>query len=332
VGTTSKSVGSRQVRASTDTPPTWQPPDVRRALQLVLATIWLLDGILQLQPFMFTRQFGTTMLAPTAEGNPSPVAHSITWAAHVISNHSVTTDASFAVIQILLGLAIAWRPTVKAGLAASIVWASTVWWFGEGLGGVIAGTAHTVSGAPGAVLLYGVLAVLLWPSDRVGPRPSFTAARAVGEPVARLLWVVLWGGLSLFAMLGSNRSAEGLRNVVQRMGVGEPRWLAWLDQHTANLLGQRGLTVSIVLSVLLAVIALSVYMPFRPARAMTALAVAVALVLWVLGQNFGQVFSGSATDLNTGPLLALFALAYWRGHPPATPTTQASRSVAVEMA
>jgi hypothetical protein len=332
VGGTSKSVGLTQVRASTDTQPAWHPPDERRALQLVLAAIWLLDGVLQLQPFMFTRQFGTTMLAPTAQGNPSPVAHSITWAAHVISNHSVTTDACFAVIQILLGLAIAWRPTVKAGLAASIVWSVMVWWFGEGLGGVFAGTAHTVSGAPGAVLVYGVLAVLLWPSDRVGPRPSFTAARAVGEPVARLLWVVLWGGLSLFAMLGSNRSAQGLRDVVQQMGVGEPRWLAWLDQHVANLLGHRGLAVSIVLSVVLAAIALSVYLPFRPARVMVGVAVAVALVIWVLGQNFGQVFSGSATDLNTGPLLVLFALAYWRGHPRTTPTTQASRRVAVEIA
>jgi hypothetical protein len=329
VGDTSESVGSTRVRASTGTQPAWRPPDERRALQLVLATIWLLDGVLQLQPFMFTRQFGTTMLAPTAVGNPNPVAHSITWAAHVISNHSVTTDACFAVIQILLGLAIAWRPTVKVGLAASIVWAGTVWWFGEGLGGVIAGTAHTVSGAPGAVLLYGVLAVLLWPSDRVDGDPSFTAARAVGEPVARLLWVVLWGGLALFAMLGSNRSNDGLHNLVLQMSAGEPAWLASLDRHVADVLGHRGLAVSIGLCVVLVVIASSVYLPFRPARVMVGLAVAVALVIWVLGQNFGQVFSGSATDLNTGPLLALFALAYWRRRNRATVAPEVHRRVAV---
>ncbi len=332
MGGTSESVGSTRVRASTGTPPAWRPPDERRALQLVLATIWLLDGVLQLQPFMFTRQFGTTMLAPTAAGNPNPVAHSITWAAHVISNHSVTTDACFAVIQILLGLAIAWRPTVKAGLAASIVWAVMVWWFGEGLGGVIAGTAHTVSGAPGAVLLYAVLAVLLWPSDRVGSDSSFIAARAVGEPVARLLWVVLWGGLSLFAMLGSNRSADGLRDLVLRMSTGEPTWLASLDRHVADMLGHRGLAISIVLCVVLAAITFSVYLPFRAARVMVWVAVTVALVIWVLGQNFGQVFSGSATDLNSGPLLALFAVAYWRRRPPATVAPEVRRRVAVGMA
>jgi uncharacterized membrane protein YccC len=98
------------------------------------------------------------------------------------------------------------------------------------------------------------------------------------------------------------------------------------------LLGHRGLVVSIVLCVVLVAIASSVYLPFRPARAMVWVAVTVALVIWVLGQNFGQVFSGSATDLNTGPLLALFALAYWRRRPPATVTPDVRRRVAVGMA
>ncbi len=61
---------------------------------------------------------------------------------------------------------------------------------------------------------------------------------------------------------------------------------------------------------------------------MMGLAVAVALVIWVLGQNFGQV-SGSATDLNTGPLRALFALAYWRRRNRATVDPEVHRRVPV---
>jgi len=59
-------------------------PDVRRALQLGLAAIWLLDGVLQYQPFMYTKAFGQ-MLAGTAAGNPSARStgtrpwSSITW-------------------------------------------------------------------------------------------------------------------------------------------------------------------------------------------------------------------------------------------------------------
>ncbi len=315
MGGTTESVETTQIRHSADGRRRWHAPDGRRTLQLVLATIWLFDGLLQLQPVMFTRQFGTDMLASMAHGNPTPVAHSVLWASRLIAGHSVGTDAAFAAIQILLGLGIAWRPTVKVALAASIGWSCLVWWFGEGLGGVLTSASSTVGGAPGAVLLYGVIAVLLWPVDRVGPEPSCTAARAVGEGAARVIWTVLWGALALFAVLGANRSADGLGQQVRALGAGEPAWLATLDRHAANVLVHHGLAVSIALAVVLVVIALGASVPWRPARAVTVFAVALALVVWVLGQNFGTLFSGGATDPNTGPLLALVAVAYWRRRP-----------------
>ena len=36
---------------------------------------------------------------------------------------------------------IAWRPTLRLALGASIMWALGVWWLGEGLGGVLSGAA-----------------------------------------------------------------------------------------------------------------------------------------------------------------------------------------------
>ena len=58
--------------------------DVRRALQLGLAAIWLLDGVLQYQPVMFTKAFGQ-MLGSTSAGNPGVIAHPINWNATLIS-------------------------------------------------------------------------------------------------------------------------------------------------------------------------------------------------------------------------------------------------------
>jgi hypothetical protein len=37
----------------------------------------------------------------------------------------------------------------------------------------------------------------------------------------------------------------------------------------------------------------------------------VALAIWVVGENFGAIFTGSATDPNSGLMLALLAVAYW---------------------
>ena len=43
-------------------------------------------------------------------------------------------------------------------------------------------------------------------------------------------------------------------------------------------------------------------------------------MIWVVGQAFGAILAGGATDPNSGPLLALLALAYWpaTGRRPAT--------------
>ena len=139
--------------------------DPRRKLQLALAGIWLLDAMLQFQPAMFGHGFGR-MLAASAAGNPAIVARPVSWSAAFIDHHVAVLNAIFAAIQVLLGLGIAWRPTRRLALAASVAWALAVWWLGEGLGGLLSGTASPVNGAPGAVLLYALLAILLWPSGR----------------------------------------------------------------------------------------------------------------------------------------------------------------------
>ncbi len=218
---------------------TWQPPDARRVFQLALAAVWLLDAVLQYQSFMFSKAF-SHMLTGTASGNPSAIASPITWNASLIAHHGVAINTIFATIQLLLAFGIAWRPTVRVALGASIVWALGVWWFGEGLGMVLTPAASPVNGAPGAVIIYALLAVLLWPSDRHAAKAPFTAARAVGAPAARVLWLVLWASLAYFALLPGNRTPQGLHDMIAGMASGEPRWLTALDNHAAALRGPPG--------------------------------------------------------------------------------------------
>ena len=289
-------------------------PDARRLLQLALAGMWLLDGVLQYQSFMFSKAF-SQMLAGTASGNPGVIAAPITWDATVVAHHAVLLNAMFATVQLLLGIGIAWRPTVRLALAGSIAWAIGVWWFGEGLGMVLTGSASPVSGAPGAVIIYALLAALLWPADRGRPAP-FTAARAVGAPAARALWLVLWLSLAYFALLPGNRAPQALHDMIAGMTDGEPGWLAALDRNAAALVAHQGLAASIVLAAVLVTVAAGVYLPRQAARVTLVLAIVVAAVIWVFGQAFGTIMTGGGTDPNSGPLLALLALAYWPARTP----------------
>ena len=284
--------------------------DARRVLQLVLAAIWLLDGLLQYQSFMYTQAFGL-MLQETAQGNPGAIARPISWNAALVEHHLVLLNTIFATIQLLLGLGIAYHRTVRVALAASVAWSLAVWWFGEGLGGVLSGDANPVNGAPGAVILYALLAVLLWPADRPGVTAPFVAARAVGAPMARLLWLVLWGSLAYFALTPANRAPQALHDMIVSMSGGEPGWVTWLENQAAAALATRGLTASIVLAVALIAVAAGVFLPPPLARGALILALVVAAFIWVFGEAFGQLLTGGATDPNSGPLLALLAAAYW---------------------
>lgn len=258
-------------RLGTETVAVGHAPDARRGLQLALAGVWLLDALLQYQPFMYTKAFGQ-MLAATASGNPGVIARPITWNAALVEHHAVALNTVFATIQLLLGLGIAVRPTVRLALGASIAWSLGVWWFGEGLGGVLNGTADPVSGAPGAVIFYALLAVLLWPADRPGG--------PLGPRAARALWLVLWLSMAWFALQPGSRAHHGL-------------------------------AASIALAAVFTLVAIGVYLPPPAARAAPVLAIVVAVVIWVVGQAFGMIPAGGATDPNSGPLLILLALAYW---------------------
>jgi hypothetical protein len=296
-------------RLGTEAPPAAARLDARRALQLGLAAIWLLDGVLQYQSFMYTKAFGQ-MLAGTAQGNPSVIARPITWDATLVEHHLALVNTIFATIQLLLGLGIALRPTVRIALAASIAWAIGVWWFGEGLGGILDGGASPLNGAPGAVIIYALIAVQLWPADRdVSAR--FVAARAVGAQVARALWLVLWLSLAYFALTPANRAPQAASGMIAAMDSGEPGWLSAIERGGASLVANQGLAASVVLAVALAVIAVGVYLPRPLARATLVLAIVVALVIWVVAEALGGILAGGGTDPNSGPLLALLALAYW---------------------
>jgi hypothetical protein len=299
----------------------WAPPDRRRLLQLALAALWFLDAALQLQPFMFSRSFGLLMLGPNAQGNPGIIAHPITDVTRSIGQHSVGSDTAFLVVQFLIAFGIAYRPTVRLALVGSVLWSAVVWWFGEGLGGVLTGTASPVTGAPGAVLLYAVLAVLLWPTEPRHDDGPFTASRPLGTRAAQGIWVAVWASLAGFALFES--STRHPASLLSGLAAGEPGWLGTIDHHAGDLVAGRGWAFATILGAVLVGIALGVFLPAASARAVVALAIVVAVAIWVVGENFGQIFTGAATDPNSGPLLVLLAVAYWpiRGRAPGSPST-----------
>ena len=239
----------------------------RRQLQIALGLLWLLDGALQAQPFMFTTGFATQVIAPAGQGQPELVAAPVRWVSTVIGAHPVPWNAAFAGIQLLIGAGLLVRRTARTALAASIAWGVGVWYFGEGLSGLLGGDASLSAGAPGSALLLVVLAAAAWPG-----RGASRERPAAWLPFA---WAIVWIAGAVFEAAQDGSSVLVAAEYLVGIGALAPR--------------TRGLAAAIGLT--------------------------LALAFWALTQDFGSLSSGQATDPNSGPALALMALAVIAAEP-----------------
>lgn len=283
----------------------------RRRLQIALGLAWLVDAALQYQPFMFSRAFPTKIIAASAAGSPGPVASPVLAVSRLILHDPAACNAVFATIQLMLAAGLLWRPTVRAALAVSVAWSLAIWWLGESLGGIFTGAASPLTGAPGAVLLYALLALLAWPA-RAGDREH--ASVADGSPLgvrwSRILWLALWGSSACLILQPQSRAPGALRASIAALAAGEPRWIAALDQSAAAAAGRGGALIPVLLAAAFAVTGVAIFVPAAVRPAVT-LSIILAMIIWVTGENFGGILTGRATDPNTGPLLVLLALACW---------------------
>ena len=74
------------------------------------------------------------------------------------------------------------------------------------------------------------------------------AARAVGAPAARALWLLLWGSMAYFAVQPANRAPQAMASTVSAMTAGEPGWLRAIGHGAATLLAGQGLLASALLA------------------------------------------------------------------------------------
>jgi hypothetical protein len=271
----------------------------RRTLQLGLAVLWLLDGALQCQRFMFTRAFARTALAPAGAGQPAFVAHSVHWASIIVLAHPVLTNSGFAAIQLAIGLGLCVRRSVRWALAGSVVWGVAVWWLGEGLGGLTTGET-LLTGAPGAALLYAVIALIAWPSRDGGSSAS-------PSRLAIPAWVALWMGGAGLQIAAGNNTGQSITMMFHDAGTDNPGWITRIDDHLAHLhITNTGVAALIAVEILVALWAL---IPGRTRQISAITGGVIAASIWLVVQGLGDLTSGQATDPNTGPLIVLLALA-----------------------
>ncbi|HTX32665.1 MAG TPA: hypothetical protein VMD09_14880 [Solirubrobacteraceae bacterium] len=301
--------------------------DSRRVLQTALGLVWLLDGGLQFQSFMYGKGF-IQMLTSMAAGQPGWLHDSVLWGAHTLQSNQGVWNTLFALTQVVIGLGLLIRPTVKPALALSFLWVLVVWWFGEAFGMLFMTMASPLTGAPGAVFLYAVIGAIAWPGVRPGG--------LLGVRGARLAWGALWVVMAWLWLETPSSSANAVSGAIKAAPSGMS-WLSTVQDWATTATKGDGLPIALVLAALSLAIGIAVAVNWRP-RLFLGLAVALNLAYWVFGQGLGGIFQGGATDPNAGLLFvvlayALYTLIPYPPHPgSARPERQNRRLVTSEEA
>ncbi len=274
--------------------------DGRRALQTALGLVWLLDGGLQFQSFMYSHGF-IAMLIGLASGQPGWLAGSVKWGAHAAAGNLDVYNTLFALVQVSIGLGLLCRRTVRPALALSFVWALVVWWFGEAFGMLFMTMAAPLTGAPGAVLLYALTGAIVWPGERPGG--------LLGVRGARTAWAVLWLAMAWLWLETPSSSANASAGAIEAAPSGMS-WLSTLQEWAAGAAHGNGLIIALAMAGASAAIAVAVAANWHAKPALVA-AIVLNLAFWTLGQGFGGIFEGGATDPNAGLLFVVLACALW---------------------
>ena len=281
----------------------------QKLLRQIVGLLWLAVGLLQLQPQMFTMNMVNGVMKPMLDGQPGPIEASLTWIVTITTEHLVLINSMIALVQIALGILLLSGLWVRATVIASVIWALVVWYGGEGLSMLLTGQAGVLTGAPGAVLLYPLLGLLIYP--RAGDTESGLIPRATFHWFLAGFWF-------LAALLQlqpywwvSGQISQTLSGLVGQGGLN-----GFLVDPILQGLSNVTATTEIPTNILLIVvflglgIALSVVKEER-LRPVLIASIVVSLVIWWGAQGFGMILTGMATDFNSGLLLVIMALACW---------------------
>lgn len=308
----------------------------RKALQRILGLLWLIDGLLQLQPLMFTGNMINSIMKPMLQGQPGLIEPSLRFIVNQTTLHLALVNVLIAVVQIFLGLGFLLLSDrwLKEVLIVSIVWALIVWYGGEGMNMLFTGTASVLTGAPGAVLLYPLLGFAIYPRKRFETDSQQGKAKARNEGLlsrAQLRWIL--SGFWFFAallQLQPNWWQPG--QISQAIGatVGQGGLNAVLVDPVVQQLSNITANIEIPLNIALVVVFLALGIGLavvrqEQLRPFLIASIVVSVLIWYCSQAFGMILTGMATDFNSGLLVVVMALACW-------PKAQALRTARARIA
>ena len=277
-------------------------PTGRRFLRIAFGALWVVDGLLQLQPNMPLGMPGN-VLQPSAAASPDWVRTLVGFASGTWSRHPAEAAAATVWIQLGIGLLLLVAPRGRwsrwAG-AASAGWGLVVWVFGEAFGGLFSPGLTVLFGAPGAVFLYVVAGGLIALPDRAwsGRKLGEVVTGCAGLFLLTMAVLQAWPGRGFWQGRVGDQPGT-LAGMVRGMAdTPQPHVLSTMVSWFASVDESHGWIVNLAAVILVAAVGLALVIGGRLVRPAVIAFAGFAVFDWIFIEDFG-VWGGTGTDPNS---------------------------------
>ena len=260
-----------------------------RKFLIILGSIWLPDGLMQFKPLMITQSLVTSVIWPNTWYQPLDIAYPIYSAGKIILSNVAAFDIIFGSIQVAIGLLLIVGKYTKAVIIFSVIWSFAVWWIGEGFGSLFTGQASLLTGAPGAVILYALVGIILYPS-RNRERAEINSSKMAGYALGFIFILGFILQMQPYYFMS--------RNVTWSLSV---NWFVAMSGFQ-----------SIIFDVFIAGIFLYTGIGFiifkNRNNTFSYISMALSIFIWVPGEMFGHIYTALGTDPNSGVILLVLSM------------------------
>ncbi|MEM0157112.1 MAG: hypothetical protein QXN26_03480 [Thermoplasmataceae archaeon] len=270
-------------------------------IRIFLGFLWIIDGVLQLQPEM-SFGFLSFVISPAVSQSPVLIGQMLAPAIALWASHPVFMDALSGIAQIFIGMGIlAYRPgrRLTIFLWISILWSLYLWILGEAFGGIFIKGASYLTGFPGSAFIYAVISILLLSYSDTGS-------------LKRRIATFMSGLFSISAFLQAIPQ-DGFWKVGNLFDI--PSSLVINQQPLILSEWLRAISLSFYynhvewnLAIVAAMAVIAVLWILRP-RISAIATIIFSLFVWFVGQDFG-VLGGYGTDPNTALPVVLLAAVF----------------------
>ena len=260
-----------------------------RKFLMILGSIWLLDGLMQFKPLMLTQNFVTSVIWPNTWYQPMDIAYPIYSAGKIILSNVAVFDIIFGSIQVAIGLLLIIGKYTRAVIIFSVIWSVAVWWIGEGFGSLFTGQASLLTGAPGAVILYALVGIILYPAGN-HEKAEITSRKVAGYALGFLF--ILGFVLQMQPYYFMSRNVTWDLSVNWFVGISAFQSLVF-DIFIAGMFLYTGIGFII----------------FRNGKNLFSyISIVLSIFIWIPGEMFGQIYTALGTDPNSGVILLLLSV------------------------